>query len=99
MVKVISSSEKEKKPSMRKIRVTKEMIDAVAEASKIKNNRFHVLRTQGEWVVRKNGAKRALRIFDTSEQALTFAEEKQKSEPNMYIVVHDAQGKIVKMIK
>lgn len=83
--------------SGRRAKISRKMIDDVANAAKVVNNRFHVFPRQGKWVVKKNGASRALSIFSTQDAALQFVTKEQQLNKGIYIVLHDSHGRIVKM--
>ena len=57
--------------------------------------RLHVSPRGSRWAVRREGAIKASRVFDTQGKAVTFAKELSKSKSNN-VVLHTKDGKIDK---
>lgn len=53
-------------------------------------SRAHIVPSKGKFCVKKQGAKRAMKIFDFSEQAFYFAKLRFKN-----VVVHDKNGSVL----
>ncbi|NMW21429.1 MAG: DUF2188 domain-containing protein [Chlorobiaceae bacterium] len=60
----------------------------------IKNSR-HVVPRQGGWAVKKSGASRASKVFDTQEDAITYGRSQAKKESGE-LYVHRKDGTILK---
>ena len=57
----------------------------------------HVLRKNGAWQVKKAGAKRVSKVFDTQSEAINWA--KSKSLNNTSVVVHARDGRVRKVFR
>jgi len=55
---------------------------------------YHVFNNpEGGWSVKKSGSEKAIKVFDTREEAIEFAKEKSKQERND-LVIHSKDGRI-----
>ncbi|MBP3228658.1 MAG: DUF2188 domain-containing protein [Bacteroidaceae bacterium] len=54
---------------------------------------IHVIHSQGEWKVRKEGASRALRVFADKQAAINFG-QKIRRTGNATLYVHRKDGTI-----
>ena len=55
---------------------------------------YHVFEnTNSKWSVKKSGTEKAIKIFNSREKAIAFAQEKSKSERND-LVIHSKDGRI-----
>jgi uncharacterized protein YdaT len=53
---------------------------------------IHVIKRQGSWAVKKHGASRASRIYDSKEEAIQGARELRDSDFDL--VIHKSDGSI-----
>lgn len=57
---------------------------------------YHIVkREDGKWHVKREGAEKALKLFDTQAEAIAYAKEKAVNQENK-IVIHKKDGKIRK---
>jgi hypothetical protein len=58
-----------------------------------KKQDYHVIYdSEGGWVIKKSGASRALKLFDTKEEAINWAKKTCGSESSL--LIHSRDGKI-----
>ncbi|MFH1116257.1 MAG: DUF2188 domain-containing protein [Pseudomonadota bacterium] len=57
-----------------------------------------VISREGAWAVKPQEAYRALRVFDTREQAVEFSAGLQERDPCMEVVVHNSDGTVHKRV-
>lgn len=61
-----------------------------------KTANYHVTKHQsGKWQVKKAGGTRAIKLFDTQAEAISFAKEKSEKQDNN-VIIHKKNGKIRK---
>jgi len=53
-----------------------------------------VISRERGWAVKRDEADRALRVFDTREQAVEFSESLRDRDPCLEVVVHDSDGTV-----
>ncbi len=73
-------------------------VDEASEDSKSANRakNYHIsLREDGKWQVKLGKGEKALKLFDTQAQAITYAKEKAKNQDG-HITIHKVDGKIRK---
>ncbi len=54
---------------------------------------LHVIHSQGEWKVRREGSSRASRVFRTKDAAVAYGRKVGKSE-RLELYIHNADGRI-----
>jgi hypothetical protein len=59
--------------------------------------RTHVVKRDSGWAVKKEGTKRATKVYTTKEQAVKGAEKSRKSGSD--VVIHKKDGSIQKWVK
>lgn len=64
----------------------------VAEAAVTPENVLHVIARSGKWVVKKEGAKRAIGIYASKTKAIEIATERVKSGSTEAAIIHDLFG-------
>jgi hypothetical protein len=63
---------------------------------KLTPKRTHVVKRESGWAVKKEGAKRATKVYTTKEQAVKGAEKTRKSGD---VVIHKKDGSIQRWVK
>ncbi len=65
--------------------------------AEVKNKVYHVSKRKedGKWQVKFANGERALKLFDTQVEAITFAKEKAKNQEGS-ISIHKVDGKLRK---
>ncbi len=96
--------EKVEKEKVEKEEVEKEP-EEVAEVEEVKEEikkkpaktaNYHVSKHQsGKWQVKKAGGTKAIKLFDTQAEAISFAKEKSEKQDNN-VVIHKKNGQIRK---
>jgi len=80
-------------------RLSKRIIEKVAQSAAVNTNRLHVLPVDDEkWMLRKKGAEFDLGIFDTRDDAVRAAIDYVNNDSDAYAVVHDRNGSIAETI-
>jgi len=76
-------------------RLSKRIIEKVANSAAENTNRLHVLPVEDEkWVVRKKGSENTLGVFETRGEAISAARDYVYHDENAYAVVHNKNGNI-----
>jgi uncharacterized protein YdaT len=64
------------------------------EVARAKNTRHVVQTGDGDWAVKREGAKRASGVFDTQKQAQDRAREIVRKSGGGEVIIHGTDGKI-----
>ena len=59
--------------------------------------RTHIVKRESGWAVRKEGAQRATKIYDTKDQAISGAQKEKKAGSDL--IIHKKDGSIEKWQK
>jgi hypothetical protein len=62
------------------------------------SNRLHVIARDGRWIVKRDGAERAMGIYRTKNKAVSIARAQLRAGKVNYALVHDLEGKIAQKI-
>ncbi len=73
-------------------KLSKSFILSIAETARNPRNRLHVISRNGKWVVKKEGARRALGIYPTQNKAIEIATERVKAGKTEEAIVHNLLG-------
>ncbi len=80
------------------IKITKEMIQEVANMATIRPNRLHVMPWDNKWRVKKSRSSKAMGIYTTEEEAMKVAEDEVYTGRVDCAVIHDKHLLVVKVI-
>lgn len=79
-------------------RKKEEIAAKLKQASKTINGDIHIVPSEGQWAVVKEGAKKALNLFqkkgDAINKATDIAERLNQKERHSTVIVHDNDGTI-----
>lgn len=84
-------AEKKAEPAPKK----EEVKPAPAAPKKERQTNYHVVLKGDKWQVKRENAAKALKNFDTQQEAIDYAKEKAESQGNQ-VVIHKTDGKIRK---
>lgn len=85
---------------VRRITSNSDIVKRIARRAVDSNGRMHVLPRTGRWIVKKEGADRAVGVFASREEAIKAATSiKIKIAGISSIYIHDATGDVVNVIK
>jgi hypothetical protein len=59
-----------------------------------KRQTFHVTPTKAGWNVKREGAQRSAKTFDTKQDAVDFGRETAKNQPLGQLIIHKKDGTI-----
>ena len=79
-------------------KLSRKLILSVAATALHPQNRLHVIARNGKWVVKKEGARRAIGIYATKNQAIEIATARVKSGKTEGAIVHDLMGHVTQKI-
>lgn len=74
------------------------ILKLVAQSAASKSNHVHVISRGNKWIVRRNKASRALRIFNTIDEAIENATLYVNTGKAVFAVVHDRNGMVTEKI-
>lgn len=60
---------------------------------------IHVLPRDNSWVVRKSGAQKAVGVFSTKRTALTTAKRIKHNTATARIIIYDAYGQVLQILR
>lgn len=67
------------------------------EKTKTISKRTHVIKRESNWAIKKEGAKRATKLYKSKLEAIKAAKESRKK--GVILVVHKADGSIQEWIR
>ena len=79
-------------------KITKQLAKSIGRLASVHSNRYHVMPRSNKWIIRRDGAIRALGIYKTRNEAVKKVEDVVRSSHGGYAYIHGKDGRIVEEV-
>jgi len=75
-------------------KVSRRVVNAIGRLAAVSSNRYHVMPRSSSWIVKRDGATRAMGVYSTKNEAIRKVKQVMKSTAGGYAYIHGRDGRI-----